>query len=281
MKKIECEVRYPSHQDDVKHYDTEKIREHFLFEKIMGVDEVRMVYSMFDRMIAGGVMPVNEEVALTAPDILRAESFTSRREVGVINTAGEGVVTVDGEQYTLAYKEALYIGRGEHAITFKSCDPQNPAQFYINSATAHTTYPTVKVDKSNAIVMELGSLESSNHRIVNRLLVSDVIQTCQLQMGITELKPGSVWNTMPSHTHDRRMEIYYYFDIAEDQAVCHFMGEPQQTRPIWMKGGDAVISPVWSIHSACATSNYSFIWGMGGENHDYTDMDTFPVTELR
>ncbi len=277
----DCEVRYPSHQDDVKGYDTEKLREHFLVEKMMVPGEVKMVYSMFDRMIAGGVMPIDTTVKLNVPEILRADYFTERREIGIINTGAEGRVIVDDEVYELKFIEALYIGSGEHVISFESVDPKNPAMFYFNSAVAHTSYPTTKVDKSNAIVMELGSMEESNHRIINRMIVKEVIPTCQLQMGITELLPGSVWNTMPAHTHDRRMEIYYYFDIAPSQAVCHFMGEPQQTRPIWMKGGDAVISPVWSIHSACATSNYRFIWGMGGENHDYTDMDTVAVTDLK
>ncbi len=282
MSKVQCEVRYPSHQDDVKHYDTAKLREHFLVKKMMNADEIKMVYSMFDRMIAGGVMPVNEVVTLEAPEILRAECFTERRELGIINTSkGAGVVIVDGEDFELAFKEALYIGRGMHTVSFKSLDAACPAEFYFNSAVAHCTYPTTKVTKDNAIVMELGSLEGSNHRIINRMIVKEVLPTCQLQMGLTELKPGSVWNTMPAHTHDRRMEIYYYFDIDETDAVCHFMGQPQETRPIWMQGGDAVVSPVWSIHSACATSNYTFVWGMGGENHDYTDMDTCAYTDLK
>lgn len=279
--KTNCEVRYSAHQDDVKSYDTEKLRKHFLVNNPMQADQVNMVYSMYDRIIAGGAVPVNETIELMPVEVLRSEFFTERRELGIINVGGEGTVIAGDKSYNLSFKEALYLGRGNRQIFFKSKDAANPAKFYFNSAPAHTTFPDKIITKADAVVMELGSLEGSNHRIINRMIVKEVVQTCQLQMGMTELKPGSVWNTMPAHTHDRRMEVYFYFELPAEQAVCHFMGEPHQTRHIWMKNEQAVISPQWSIHSACATSNYTFIWGMAGENLDYNDMDGCPTTELR
>ncbi|CCY36019.1 4-deoxy-L-threo-5-hexosulose-uronate ketol-isomerase 1 [Alistipes sp. CAG:831] len=281
MSKINIEVRYPSHQDDARHYDTATLRKHYLVEKIMAPDEINMCYSMFDRIIVGGAMPVAEKLTLTSPDILRSEYFTQRREVGVINVGGRGAVTVGSDRYELEFKEALYIGRGDRHIVFESLDAEHPAKFYFNSAPAHKEYPCKKVSKKDAIVMHMGSLEESNERTINRLLVNEVTPCCQLQMGMTELAPGSTWNTMPAHTHDRRMEAYFYFELPEDAAVCHFMGEPQETRHIWMHNEQAVISPQWSIHSACATRNYTFIWGMCGENQDYNDMDWCSPKDLR
>lgn len=279
--KTNYQVRYAAHQDDVKAYDTEKLRKHFLVENLMVPNAVNMTYSMFDRIIAGGAMPVGETLELEAVSELRADFFTERRELGIINVGGAGTVVAGDESYDLEFKEALYIGRGNRKIFFKSKDSKNPAKFYFNSAPAHTTYPDKLVTKKDAVVMEMGSLEGSNHRFINRMIVKEVVPTCQLQMGMTELQPGSVWNTMPAHTHDRRMEVYFYFELPETEAVCHFMGEPQQTRHIWMKNDQAVISPQWSIHSACATKNYTFIWGMAGENLDYGDMDGCPTPELR
>lgn len=281
MAKVNCEVRYASHQDDAKHYDTETLRKHYLVENVMVADEINMVYSMFDRIIAGGAMPVHEALELTAPEVLRADYFTQRREVGVINVGGAGTVTVGDEKFELDFKEALYISRGNHKVVFESKDASKPAKFYFNSATAHKETHCMKVTKKDAVVMDLGSLEDSNQRTINRLLVSEVVPCCQLQMGMTELKPGSTWNTMPAHTHDRRMEVYFYFELPEDAAVCHFMGQPQETRHIWMHNEQAVISPQWSIHSACATHNYTFIWGMCGENQDYNDMDWCATTDLK
>ncbi len=278
--KTTCETRHASHYDDARFYDTETLREHYLVENLFVADEVNMTYSMFDRIIAGGALPVNEALPLEAVPELRAKYFTSRRELGIINIGGPGIVVAGDKTFNMAFKEALYLGRGDRDITFKSVDPKNPARFYFNSATAHTTYPDKLVTKADAVVVELGAMETSNHRIINRIIVQEVVQTCQLQMGMTELQTGSVWNTMPPHTHDRRMEVYLYFEVPEGQMVCHFMGEPQQTRHIWMKNEQAVISPQWSIHSACATSNYTFIWGMCGENLDYGDMDGFPVSEI-
>ena len=279
--KLNSEVRYASHPQDAKHYDTRQLREHYLVKKVFAADEINMVYTMHDRMIAGGAMPVAEVLELKPIDILRSDFFLSRREMGIFNVGGKGVVKADDKEYPMEYKEALYLGRGDRKVTFESIDPKNPAKFYFCSSTAHAAYPDHLTTRAEAVHMELGSLEESNHRVINRMLVKEVVPTCQLQMGMTELKPGSTWNTMPAHTHNRRMEVYFYFEIPEDQAVCHFMGEPDETRHIWMKTEQAVISPEWSIHSACATKNYTFIWAMCGENLDYGDMDGCATTDLK
>ena len=279
--KIHCQVRQASGNRDAKQYDTARLREEYLVENLMVADEINMVYSMFDRIIAGGAVPVHEELLLSPPPILRAEYFTSRREVGIINVGGPGTVSVGGTDYPLAFKEALYVGRGDRPVSFRSDDPARPAHFYFCSATAHRETAVKKVTRQDAVVMHLGSLEESNERTINRLLVKEVVPCCQLQMGMTELAPGSTWNTMPAHTHDRRMEVYFYFELPSDAAVCHFMGEPQETRHIWMHDEQAVISPQWSIHAACATHNYTFIWAMCGENDDYNDMDGCAATDLR
>lgn len=276
-----CEVRYASHPNDVKSYDTTKLREHFLVEKLFVEDELNITYSMVDRMVAGGAMPVKENIELEALPIFKADYFTSRRELGVVNIGGEGVISVGDDVYTLNFKEALYIGRGDKKIVFSSKDSNNPAKFYFNSVPAHSSYPDKLITRKDAIVIELGKQEECNRRVLNKLIVSETVQTCQLQLGMTELLSGSVWNTMPAHTHERRMELYFYFEVPQGQSVCHFMGEPNETRHIWLSNEQAVISPVWSIHSACATSNYTFIWGMGGENSDYTDMKPAPTAELR
>ncbi len=281
MTKINCQVRQASSNIDAKHYDTARLRSEYLVENVMVPDEINMVYSMFDRIIAGGAVPVKEELVLSAPDILRAEFFTERREVGIINVGGTGIVKVGNDEYTIPFKEALYVGRGKRDISFRSVDPANPAKFYFNSATAHRDTGVKQVSRKDAVVMHLGSLEESNERTINRLLVKEVVPCCQLQMGMTELAPGSTWNTMPAHTHDRRMEVYFYFDVPEGAAVCHFMGEPQETRHIWMHNEQAVISPQWSIHAASATRNYTFIWGMCGENDDYGDMDVCKTEDLK
>jgi 4-deoxy-L-threo-5-hexosulose-uronate ketol-isomerase len=279
--KSTCEIRYASHPDDVKKYDTQKLREHFLVEKLFSENEVKLVYSMVDRMVAGGAMPAGEKLELVPAPIFRSESFTSRREMGIVNVGGPGKVTVNDKVYGLEFKEALYIGKGEKKIFFESDDKTNPAKFYINSVPAHAAYPDKLISRKDSIVVELGTQNECNRRILNKLIVSETVQTCQLQLGLTELQPGSVWNTMPAHTHERRMEVYFYFEVPEGQAVCHYMGKPDETRHIWLKSEQAVISPVWSIHSACATSNYSFIWGMGGENSDYSDMHPAPTPQLR
>ena len=279
--KTNYEIRYAAHPEDARHYDTARLRRDFLIERLFVEDEVNMVYSMYDRMVVGGAMPVGEVLPLEAIDPLKAPYFTTRREVGIYNIGGTGVVKVGDESFELGYKEALYIGRGEREVTFASKDAQKPALFYFNSTTAHCTYPCRKVTKADAVVARMGSLETSNERNINKMLVNQVLPTCQLQMGMTELATGSVWNTMPAHVHSRRMEAYFYFELPENQAVCHFMGEPQETRHIWMHNQQAVLSPEWSIHSAAATHNYTFIWGMGGENLDYGDQDFFQITDLK
>lgn len=275
------EERYAYHPDDFKTYDTEKIRKEFLVEKVMEPGNIRLVYSAIERYIVGGAVPVDKPLKLETIDPLKAEFFCYRREVGVISVAGPGSIVVDGTEYKMNFKDALYIGKGSKDVEFRSDDPQNPAHFYINSAPAHKEFPVKHVTQNDANVLHLGSLESSNERKIYQLLINTVVETCQLQMGLTELMPGSVWNTMPPHQHNRRNEVYFYFNVPEEQAVCHIMGQPQETRHLWMHNEQAVISPNWSIHSAAGTSNYIFIWGMAGENLDYTDMDHIKPTELR
>jgi 4-deoxy-L-threo-5-hexosulose-uronate ketol-isomerase len=270
---MKVELRYAAHPEDVKNYGTERLREEFLIENVFIADEISLVYSMYDRYMAGGAMPVRKELKLETTDELKAEQFLDRREMGIINVGGDAVINTDTKSYKLGFKEALYLGKGTRDVVFKSAYMKKPAKLYINSAPAHHSFQSKKVTLANAEVVVLGSPESANHRTVNKLLVNSVIKTCQLQMGMTELKSGSVWNTMPVHTHNRRMEVYFYFEVPENQAICHFMGEPDETRHIWMKNEQAVLSPSWSIHSAAGTSNYTFIWGMAGENLDYGDMD--------
>ncbi|SHN16044.1 5-dehydro-4-deoxy-D-glucuronate isomerase [Flavobacterium pectinovorum] len=272
--------RYASSPEAVKQYDTQQLRNEFLIDDLMQENEIVLTYSHYDRYIAGSAVPV-KDLTLETIDPLKAGYFLERREMGIINVGGSGSVLVDGTSYELGFKDALYIGSGNKEVIFKSDDSKNPAKFYINSAPAHTTYPTVKVSLEQANKLQLGTMETANHRTVNQMIIGSVVTTCQLQMGMTELKTGSVWNTMPAHVHDRRMEVYFYLDIPENQAVCHFMGQPQETRHIWMNNHQAVISPPWSIHSGSGTSNYSFIWGMAGENLDYGDMDVCKITDLR
>jgi len=270
---MKTELRYASHPDDVKGYDTKRLREEFLIESLFVKDEISLVYSLYDRYIVGGAMPVGRELPLESADELKAVSFLDRREMGIINIGGPAEISAGNQIYKIGFKEALYLGMGTANVVFRSVDAKAPARLYINSAPAHHAYPSKKVTLADAEVAVMGTPESSNHRTINKLLVNSVIKTCQLQMGMTELKPGSVWNTMPAHTHNRRMEAYFYFEVPDKQAICHFMGAPDETRHIWMKNEQAVLSPSWSIHSAAGTSNYTFIWGMAGENLDYGDMD--------
>jgi 4-deoxy-L-threo-5-hexosulose-uronate ketol-isomerase len=270
---MKIELRYAGHPEDVKGYDTGKIRKEFLVEKVFLPDEICLVYSLYDRYIVGGAMPVKKALVLESADELKSTDFLGRREIGIINVGDDAIIETAEKVYELGYKEALYLGKDTKDVVFKSRDPKKPAKLYINSAPAHHKYPSKKVTLKDAEVVVLGSMEASNHRTINKLLVNSVVATCQLQMGMTELKPGSVWNTMPVHTHNRRMEAYFYFEVPEKQAICHFMGDPDETRHIWMKNEQAVLSPSWSIHSAAGTSNYTFIWGMAGENLDYGDMD--------
>ena len=275
------EERFASHPDDAKKYGTAQLRKSFLIEKVMENDIIHLVYSHYDRYIAGGAVPATAPLELTAIDPMKAQYFCDRRELGIINVGAKGLVIVDGTEYSLDFKEALYIGKGAKQIIFKSDSTNQSARFYLNSTSAHKELPTRRITLKDANVLQMGSPLTSNERQINQLLISKVIETCQLQMGMTELRPGSVWNTMPAHTHSRRMEVYFYFNVPQNQAICHFMGQPQETRHIWMENEQAVISPNWSIHSAAGTSNYIFIWGMAGENMDYTDMDVVQPNELR
>ena len=270
---VNYKMQVACNPQDVKTYDTNRLRSSFLMEKVMVPNEINVTYSMYDRLIFGGAVPVTKELVLETIDPLKAKFFLERRELGVINIGGEGIITVDGKEYTLNFKDALYVGRGKQKVTFKSKDSSKPAKFYINSATAHKEYKTqlITIDgrkgslKANSF--PAGKMEESNDRVINQLIVNNVLEEgpCQLQMGLTELKPGSVWNTMPAHTHTRR----------------HFMGEPQEERIVWMQNEQAIMSPEWSIHAAAGTSNYMFIWGMAGENLDYGDMDKIKYTEMR
>ena len=262
--KTNYEIRYAAHPEDARHYDTARLRRDFLIERLFAPDEVNMVYSMYDRMVVGGAMPVSEPLLLEAIDPLKAPFFTTRREVGIYNVGGDGIVQVGDETFELGFKEALYIGSGDREVRFAPLQSPStihrPPLFYFNSTTAHRAYPCRKVTKQEAVVAHMGSLEMSNERSINKMLVNQVLPTCQLQMGMTELAAGSVWNTMPAHVHSRRMEAYFYFELPDDQAV---------------------LSPEWSIHSAAATHHYTFIWGMGGENLDYGDQDFFDIKELK
>ncbi|MBF9255061.1 5-dehydro-4-deoxy-D-glucuronate isomerase [Pontibacter sp. 172403-2] len=277
---IHYTTRHASHPLDAKAYDTTKLREHFLIEDLFQDDKIQVVYTLYDRLIVGGATPVNTPLKLETFPTLKSENFLDRRELGIINIGPESTVVVDGETFTLATKEALYVGKGTKKVIFQPARAGNAA-FYFNSAPAHHPYPTKKVSLEQAETVETGSLENSNHRTIRKLLINSVVETCQLQMGLTDLMPGSVWNTMPAHTHDRRMEAYLYFNLPEDQVVCHFMGEPSETRHLWVKNQQAVISPPWSIHSGAGTSNYTFIWGMAGENLDYNDMDKVAPADLK
>ncbi len=276
------------HPDDVKHYDTKQLRSHFMMPKVMEEDKINLTYCLYDRLVYGGVIPVAKEMTLETIDPLKADYFLQRRELGVINIGGDGIVTVDGKEYELHFKDALYVGRGKKNVTFRSKDASKPAKFYLNSTPAHKEYKTqlITIDgrkgslKANSFAA--GKMEESNDRVINQLIVNNVLEEgpCQLQMGLTELKPGSVWNTMPAHTHDRRVEAYFYFNVPEGNAICHFMGEPQENRIVWLHNEQAIISPEWSIHAAAGTSNYMFIWGMGGENLDYGDMDKITYLQM-
>lgn len=286
------ELRTAVSPRDVKYYTTDRLREEFLIQNLFAPEEIKLVYSHIDRIITGAAMPVKETLTLTAGEELRAEYFLQRREMGVINIGGAGKITVDGKVYEVAYKEAMYIGMGARDITFASADAACPAKFYINSVPAHRTCPTVLIkpegqpEEGVVIVkpenkVELGTLEQSNHRTICKYILPGQVESCQLEMGMTKLEPGSVWNTMPCHTHDRRMEVYLYFDIPEDAFVMHYMGEPTETRHLVVRNEEVVISPSWSIHAGSGSQAYTFIWGMAGENQDFDDMDGIDNRDLR
>lgn len=276
------EIRFATHPEDVRSYDTRTLRERFVMEQVMVPGEVTSFYSMHDRMVTMGVVPVDRELSLPPlSELTKAEFFLERRELGIINTGGVGTVSVDGDHFVLANKECLYIGRGKKDVRFQSDSAKSPAAFYINSCPAHAEYPVVKSDLASSNQVNLGTKENCNERVIYQYIHEQGIQSCQLVMGFTQLKTGSIWNTFPPHTHYRRMEVYFYFDLPENQLVMHFMGEPNETRHLALRNQQAVISPEWSIHAGAGTSAYSFIWGMAGENKAFTDMDGVNLNEVR
>ena len=279
------DIRYSANQRDFKRYTTEEIRGEFLIENLYKKDEVVAVYSHVDRMVTLGCMPVEEVVSISKGIDVWAnfgtDYFLERREIGIFNIGGAGKIKADGEVFEMGYKDCLYITKGTKEVTFESNSPDAPAKFYMVSAPAHTSYQTTFIPIEKAAKKPLGSMETSNKRVINQFIHPDVLKTCQLSMGMTVLEPGSVWNTMPAHTHERRMEVYMYFEVPENQVVFHMMGEGTETRHIVMQNEQAVISPSWSIHSGAGTSNYTFIWAMGGENQAFDDMDNIATTDLR
>jgi 4-deoxy-L-threo-5-hexosulose-uronate ketol-isomerase len=275
------DIRFAIGKQETKSLDTDGLRSHFLVSELFQSDKLRLVYTHHDRMIIGGVQPGKKSVQLSNPNELKADYFLERREMGIINIGGKGEVVADGKKHALAKLECLYLGKGVKKVSFASADKKNPAKFYILSAPAHHSYPTTKFTKEKAAPVKLGDASTSNCRTVYKYIHQDGIKSCQLVMGLTVLEPGSVWNSVPPHTHTRRMEVYLYFDLDPAHRLFHFMGEPQETRHMVMANDEAVISPPWSMHFGCGTSNYAFVWGMAGENLDYTDMDPAPIPSLK
>ncbi|MCM0649576.1 5-dehydro-4-deoxy-D-glucuronate isomerase [Clostridium swellfunianum] len=275
------DIRYSSHFEDAKKYDTSDLRRHFLIEKLFVPGEIKMTYSHIDRIIVAGITPTDKALSLEGSKELGCTYFLERRELGVINIGGAGIVKLDGEKYELNKEDGLYVGMGVKEVSFESLDANSPAKFYVNSGTAHKTYPTVKIGLDKANKVKAGSDEECNKRTINQYVHPAVCESCQLVMGMTILEPGSVWNTMPCHTHERRMEVYLYFNMDEESNVFHLMGTPDETRHIVVRNEQAVISPSWSIHSGVGTKNYTFIWGMVGENQTFTDMDVVAAKDLR
>lgn len=289
---MKFDIRYANHPDDSKHYDTQTLRDKYVINRLFEADEILLTYSHQDRIIAGGAMPVKKTLSLGTFKELATAYFLERRELGVINIGGAGRIKLDGKVYDIGHKEGIYVGMGTREVEFSSADSSRPAKFYINSSPAHKTYPTVKIVKPvegkaapdgvrYCVQRHLGTLEGINKRTINQFIIGDVCESCQLAMGMTELAEGSAWNTLPSHTHERRMEVYMYFELPETEAVIHLMGTPQETRHVILHNEQAVISPSWSIHSGVGTHNYTFIWGMCGENQTFNDMDNIGNLELK
>lgn len=273
--------RYANNPKDSKRYDTEELRENYLVEDIFKDDQIELVYSHVDRIIFGGIKPVYKGLKLEAGKEMGVDYFLERRELGIINIGGKAIVTIDGTEYELKEKDGLYVGKGNKEVSFKSVNPEEPAKLYVNSVPAHKEYETVKIDIEKANPVRLGDNKTLNKRTIYQYVHPNVCESCQLLMGLTMLEPGNAWNTMPCHTHERRMEVYFYFDMDEDTRVFHLMGEPTETRHLVVKNEECVISPSWSIHSGVGTSNYTFIWGMCGENKTFDDMDNIPMDVLR
>jgi 4-deoxy-L-threo-5-hexosulose-uronate ketol-isomerase len=275
------ETRHDTNPEDARGYDSARLAREYLQERVFSPDEICLTYTHVDRMVFGGAMPQTKELTLSSGEVLHARTFLGRREMGVINIGGAGSIAVDGVLYTLAPRDGLYVGMGAERVDFRSDDPNNPARFYICSAPAHHAHPTRAIALSQTLPAKLGSRDESNERTIFKYVHPAVLPSCQLSMGLTVLERGSVWNTMPCHTHARRMEVYFYFDMDPEAAVFHILGEPTETRHIVVRNEQAAISPSWSLHCGCGTSNYSFIWGMAGENQDFDDMDAVPIRMLR
>lgn len=268
-------------QREAQTFTTAQLRENFLIETVFKNNEIHFVYTHYDRVVLGGASPIDSTLTLGTYDNLKSEYFLERREIGIINVGGEGTISADGESFSLSKLDALYIGKGVKEVTFSSADANNPALFFLLSAPAHQTYPTRKMTKEEASPVSLGTVETANERTIYKYIHRDGIQSCQVVMGLTVLKTGSVWNTMPAHVHDRRMEAYLYFDLNAEHRVFHLMGQPQETRHLVVANHQAILSPPWSIHSGAGTTNYAFIWAMAGENLDFTDMDFAKIAELK
>lgn len=275
------QIRFHNSPTEVSRMNAEELRSNFLVQNIMRKDEITFVYSHYDRVIIGGTVPVNKTITLKTYDCLKADYFLERRELGVINVGGDGEVKVGDKVYSLRKLDCLYIGKGNEKVTFKSTSKKAPAKFYLLSSPAHKDYPVKLMPREKAEPTDLGELKTANQRTVYKYIHANGIKSCQLVMGLTILKEGNVWNTMPTHLHDRRMEAYFYFDVPDNQKIIHLMGQPAETKHLVVSNDEAIISPPWSIHSGCGTSNYGFIWGMAGENFIYTDMDAVNINDLR
>jgi 4-deoxy-L-threo-5-hexosulose-uronate ketol-isomerase len=275
------EQRYESSPREVERMNTSELRSNFLAEKLFVSGEANFLYSHYDRMVIGGIIPTGKAMKLSNYDELKSQFFLERREIGIINIGGKGSIEADGKTYKLDKLSCLYLGRGTKKVSFKSSSKSKPAKYFLFSAPAHKSYPNTLYTKEQALPFELGASETSNHRTIYKYIHDEGIQSCQVVMGLTALQDGSVWNTMPAHTHDRRSEVYLYFDIPKNQGVMHFMGQPQETRHLWVQNNQAIISPPWSIHAGSGTASYSFIWAMAGENQDFTDMDFIELKNIR
>lgn len=274
-------IYHQVHPEDFIRYDTQQIRDKFLVQNLVRPGALEAVYTHYDRMVVGAATPAGKSLTLPTYDELKAEHFLDRREMGIINIGGPGAIRVDGTSYDMAKLDCLYIGKGRNEVVFSDGNSGSGAKFIFFSCPAHQEYPVQHLKPEQASPAELGSLENNNHRTINKYIHADGLKSCQLVLGVTTFKKGSVWNTMPPHTHDRRMEAYFYFDLAEGQRIIHFMGQPQETRHLFLNNEEAILSPSWSIHSGVATGNYSFIWAMAGENMVFTDMDAVPIADLR
>jgi 4-deoxy-L-threo-5-hexosulose-uronate ketol-isomerase len=278
---MKIEVRQVCHPEAVRHFDTEQLRRHFLIENLFEPGEIVLTYSHIDRLVVGGATPVGEALELSAPKPIGSPNFLDRRELGIVNLGGSGRVHADGQVYELASRDALYVAMGTTDVRFESSDRATPAKFYLVSTPAHARHETVKIGLDQARKVDLGDAANGNVRTIHQMIHPDVCRSCQLVLGMTQLRPGSMWNTMPAHVHDRRSEVYVYFDLKADARVFHLMGEPDETKHLVVANEQAILSPGWSIHSGVGTSNYAFVWAMGGDNQDFTDMDMVPMEALR